>query len=96
VGAHVKFIPIIISTDKTAVGDGQTKTSFPCYVSIGNMTTEAMCKDVSTGMLVFLPELVNATSLMHAVLGEVGCRSKSLRTKAITVWRRYLEQEVSA
>jgi hypothetical protein len=96
VGAHVKFLPIIISTDKTAVGDGQTKTSFPCYVSIGNLTTEAMCKDVSTGMLGYLPELANATSLMHAVLGEVGCRSKSMRTEAITVWRRHLEQEVSA
>jgi hypothetical protein len=55
-----------------------------------------MCKDVSTGMLGYLPELVNATSLMHAVLGEVSCMSKSIRIEAITVWRRYLELEVSA
>jgi hypothetical protein len=54
-----------------------------------------MCKDVSTGMLGYLPELVNATSLMHAVLGEVSCRSKSIHTEAIRTWKN-LEQEVSA
>ena len=94
IGEHVKFLPIIISTDKTVVGEGTTKTSFPCYISIGNLKIKAMCKDLSTGMLVIC-QIVNSTSVMHSVLEEVGCRSKSLRVEAITVWRRHLEQQVS-
>jgi hypothetical protein len=62
IGEHVKFLPVIISTDKTVVGEGATKTAFPCYISLGNLKTQAMCKDISTGMLGYLP------SLMHAVL----------------------------
>jgi hypothetical protein len=55
-----------------------------------------MCKDVSTGMLGYLPVLVNANSLMHAALREVSYRSKSIHTEAIhTCWKN-LEQEVSA
>jgi hypothetical protein len=41
-------------------------------------------------------EMVNSTSLMHAVLAEVGRKSKSWRVEAITVWLRYIEQQVSA
>jgi hypothetical protein len=55
-------------------------------------------KDISTGMLGYLP------SLMHAVLDLThACSTRRSRMQieiiesgAITVWRRYIEQQVSA
>jgi hypothetical protein len=94
VGENVKFLPIIISTDKTVVGEGTTKTSFPCYLSLGNVKLKSMCKDDSTQLVGYLPELMDPISVIHTVLKEGGCNSKSLRNEAITVWKRHLEQEV--
>ncbi len=67
----------------------------PCYLSIlGNLKLKTMCRDGSTQLLGYLPELVDSTSVMHATLMEGGCSSKALRTEAITLWKWELEQQV--
>jgi hypothetical protein len=62
----------------------RSDSRFQCYIlSLGNLLkTQAM-------------EMVNSTSLMHAVLEEEGCKSKSWKVEAMTVWRRCIEQQVS-
>jgi hypothetical protein len=95
IGPNVKLLPIIISSDKTLVSEGSTKTAFPCYVSIGNLKLDVMCKDGSTELIGYLPELVDSISVLHSVLSAGGCTSKALRKEAISVFKRHLEQEVN-
>jgi hypothetical protein len=94
IGPEVKLLPIILSTDKTVVSEGNNKTAFPCYLSVGNLKLKTMCMDGSTELVGYLPEIVDSVALLHAVLRSDGCNSKTLRKEAISVFRRHLEQEV--
>jgi hypothetical protein len=94
VGPNVKFLPIIISSDKTVISEGTTKVAFPCYASVGNLKLKSMCEDSSTELIGYVPDVMDTNVLIRAQLEEAGCM-KSMLDEATTLYRRHLEQEVT-
>jgi hypothetical protein len=95
VGPDVKLLPIIISSDKTVVSQGSQKTSFPCYVSIGNLKLKAMMSDGAVELVGYVPEFMDSVAVIKAVLRDNGSKNKTMQRESITLYHRYLEQEVS-
>lgn len=93
-GDQTNLLSILISYDKTTLSRNGIRTATPVYVSIGNLDSVQLQKDISTDIIGFLPDIPLSETELHRALTEAGCKSKTRRIQAIRYYKKFIEQEV--
>jgi len=93
-GENVHILPFILSYDKTTLSRNGVRQATPMYVSLANLTSKQLQLDVSTDLVGYLPDLPLSVSEINRALHDNGVKAKTNRTKAVQMYKRYIEQEV--
>jgi hypothetical protein len=65
------------------------------YVSLANQTTKQLQLDDSTDLVGYLPDLPLSVTEIRRALEINGVRAKTNRNKAVSMYKRHIEQTVS-
>jgi hypothetical protein len=94
-GAHMHVLAIFISSDKTVLTRGGTVNATPIYYSIGNLDMKVINSDLGTDLLGYMPSVSDTKAVIKNALRDIGCDGKTLNQEVISLYNRYLEQQVS-
>ena len=94
-GNHVHLLPFILSYDKTTLSRNGIRTATPMYVSIANQTSKQLQLDGSTDLVGYLPDLPLSVTEIRRALDDSGVKAKTNRNKAVSMYKRHIEQTVS-
>ena len=94
-GTDICLLPIIISYDKTTLSRNGTRTATPVYVTVANLSSDAIRKDTSTDLVGYVPDKQFSDSKIKDALKTAGCKSITKQKEALKMYGKYIEQEVS-
>ena len=73
-GTDIFLLPIIASYDKTTLSRNGTRIATPVYVTVANLSSDAIRKDTSTDLVGYVPDKQFSDPEIKDALKSAGCK----------------------